>query len=139
MVPNSGSKKCSSRAARATLVLAALLLSLGPLGLLQAVAWTGMAFDYSTRYGFAAGLGRTFDGKHPCPLCKEITKARQNEKESKAAVTLSPVKLVCVLAATPEVSSAGAPRGEHTYPLATVLFAERTDRPALPPPRTLAA
>lgn len=128
-----------SGAARLTALLATLLLILGPLGLLQAVAWTGMAFDYSARYGVAEGLERTFDGKHPCPLCKEIAKARQNEKETPASVTLSPVKLVCVLTAASETSPAGASRGEHTYPFAVVFFAERTDRPALPPPRTLAA
>lgn len=138
MAGASARDNASSVASRLAAALAAVLLSVGPLGLLQVVAWTGMAFDYSARYGWAEGIERTFDGKNPCSLCKEITKARQTEKPSEASLTLSPVKLVCVLAASAEVSPACAPDGEQTYHRAVFLFAGRTDRPAFPPPRTLA-
>lgn len=120
-------------------MLAALLLGLGPLGLLQAVAWTGMAFDYSARYGLAEGLGRTFDGQHPCPMCKKITQARQKEKDSKAAVTLTPVKLVCIAAPSAVSASETPPRQDRTYFVVRQFFVTRADRPPAPPPRTLAA
>lgn len=133
------SVECSlSLAPRVTAMLAALLMSFGPLGLLQAVAWTGMAFDYGSRYGLAAGLERTFDGKHPCPLCQEIAKARQNEKESKAAVTISPVKFSCLVAAAAQGPSVFPERRGITYFVVPGLFAVRAEPPALPPPRAFA-
>lgn len=128
-----------SLASRVTALLAALLMSLGPLGLLQAVAWTGMAFDYGARYGLSAGLERTFDGKHPCPLCKQIAKARQREKESNATVTISPVKFSCVVASEIKKLSVWPTRDEMTYFVVPGFFAVRTDPPALPPPRAFAA
>lgn len=124
---------------RVAALLAALLMSLGPLGLLQAVAWTGMALDYGSRYGVAAGLERTFDGKHPCPLCKEIAKARQSDKESKSAVTITPVNFSCVVACGTKEPFAFPPRQEITYFVGPNFFAVRTERPPLPPPRSLAA
>jgi hypothetical protein len=39
---------------------------------LQTVAWTGMLIRYSSEGGVRQGLAQTFDGEHPCPLCKAI-------------------------------------------------------------------
>lgn len=125
-------------ASRVTALLAALLMSLGPLGLLQAVAWTGMAFDYGARYGLAAGLERTFDGKHPCPLCKQIAKARQSDEENKAAITISPVKFFCVVAPETKKPFASQPLDEITYFVVPGLFVVRAEPPCLPPPRAFA-
>ncbi len=124
---------------RGAALFAAALLGLGPLGLLQAVAWTGMAFDYSARYGLAEGLGRTFDGQHPCPMCKEITQARQKEKDSKAAVTLTPVKLICIAAPSATRASKAPLREDRTYFVVRESFSTRADRPPSPPPRISAA
>ena len=49
--------------------------------LLQMVAWTGMIVTYSQQAPVSVALVRTFDGKHPCTLCKEITKAKRSEKK----------------------------------------------------------
>lgn len=119
--------------------LVALLLAVGPLGLLQVVAWTGMAINYGTRYGVAEGLERTFDGQHPCFLCKEITKTRADKKDTQTAVTVTPVKLVCVIATVVQSPSAGSSGEKFTYFPSADFHPIRTDRPASPPPRTLAA
>lgn len=128
-------------AARAAALLAAILLGLGSIGLLQVAAWTGMAFDYGARYGLTKGLDRTFDGKHPCPLCKQISLARQSDKESKPAVTLTltPIKLACAPATVGAAPHFVSPSDTHVYFDVVENFTTRSDRPASPPPRNLAA
>jgi hypothetical protein len=47
-----------------------------------------MAVTYSANDGVAVGLKKTFDGDHPCQLCKVISKAKSQdsgkEKDPKA-------------------------------------------------------
>ena len=64
------------------LVGLALALSLGlHWALLQTVAWTGMLFRYSQQATLAEAIAKTFDGRHPCSLCKVIEQARSSEKQ----------------------------------------------------------
>ena len=121
------------------LVFLALVLALGPLGLLQAVAWTGMAFDYSARYGLADGLSRTFDGKNPCGMCEKITAVRTDHAATESPVVLSPSKLVFLAAVTITAPAALLQkRGQKFFELREFLT-PRSVRPASPPPRSLAA
>ncbi len=47
---------------------------------LQGVAWVGMAVSYSVSEGsVTAGLSKTFDGEHPCPLCVAVRKSTQEK------------------------------------------------------------
>jgi hypothetical protein len=63
----------------ATLVL---VLSLGlHWAFLQTVAWTGMIISYSHGSSFKEAVTKTFDGKHPCSLCKVIQQGRAEEKK----------------------------------------------------------
>lgn len=65
-----------------------LVLSLGlQWALLQTVAWTGMMVSYSQKSSFREAVKMTFDGKHPCPLCKVIKKARAEEKQKEEKQT----------------------------------------------------
>ena len=66
---------------------AALFLSAGGhLAILQGVAWATMVRDFSRTGTMTAAVEKTFDGKHPCPLCKKIASARAHEE--KAPVTV---------------------------------------------------
>jgi len=47
-------------------------------GVLQTVAWTGMLIHYSHNGPVACAVEKTFDGQHPCPLCKAISKGQQS-------------------------------------------------------------
>jgi len=119
-------------------VFFALLLTLGPLGLLQVVAWTGMVFDYSLRYGVASGLERTFDGKNPCGLCEAIGEARAQNAE-RHDVQLTPTKLQGLepeLARVPAAATAWQPPAHERE---NRRYAARAEQPDAPPPRTLAA
>ena len=121
------------------LAVLALVLALGPLGLLQAVAWTGMAFDYSARYGLADGLGRTFDGNNPCGMCEKIAEARTDHAASDSSVVLSPSKLVFLAADTATAPVALLRKGGQKFFELREFLAPRPVRPASPPPRALAA
>ena len=51
-------------------------------GFLQSVAWLGMVVRYAQDETVIKALARTFDGKHPCALCKAIAKGKQAEKKA---------------------------------------------------------
>jgi len=128
-----------SRFAQIIVAIVAVMLTVGPLGLLQVVAWTGMAVNYGSHYGVIEGLGRTFDGQHPCVLCKEITKTAASEKENKASATVVEIKLVGVIVPIVQSPTLDFPKETFVYFSMVNFFAGRTDRPASPPPRILAA
>src|SRR5271157_4336707 len=55
---------------------------------LQSFAWTTMLVDNLTTSSFSLALQRTFDGKHPCALCKTIAQGRKSEKKSDTLLSL---------------------------------------------------
>ena len=64
-------------------IVAALACSLGlHWGFLQSVAWVGMVVNYSQGGAVGVAFVKTFDGKHPCALCKAIAKGKKSEKKS---------------------------------------------------------
>ena len=50
--------------------------------LFQSVAWVGMVIQYSQDAPLTEALAKTFDGKHPCSLCKQIAKSKKSEQKS---------------------------------------------------------
>jgi len=69
------------------LVLFALLTAIGAHWLvLQSVAWTTMLADNLRTTSLPAAVERTFDGKHPRALCKQIAKGKQTEKKTEFRV-----------------------------------------------------
>jgi hypothetical protein len=51
------------------------------------MAWLGMVVSYSQAAPLSEALEKTFDGRHPCCLCKEIAKARQTDKKPESVST----------------------------------------------------
>ncbi len=49
---------------------------------LQSIAWTTMLAENLQTSSLHNALERTFDGKHPCCLCKQIAAGKQSEKKS---------------------------------------------------------
>lgn len=59
-----------------------LVLSLGlHWALLQTVAWTSMLVRYAQNASLMEAVEKTFDGKHPCPMCKAIQQGRAEEQK----------------------------------------------------------
>jgi hypothetical protein len=61
----------------------ALAASIGlHLALFQSMAWVGMVITYSQQAPIREALSKTFDGRHPCLLCKQIAKERRDQRKS---------------------------------------------------------
>ena len=64
------------------LVVLVLTLSLGAHWMfLQSIAWVGMVVNYSQHDPLIEALAKTFDGKHPCQLCKLVQNGKAQEKK----------------------------------------------------------
>lgn len=64
------------------MVLALVVVIGGHWALLQSAAWVGMAVNFSKQESLATALQKTFDGRHPCKLCK-IVKAGQSSEQKR--------------------------------------------------------
>lgn len=64
---------------------------------LQSAAWTAMLARNLQTASFAQALNRTFDGKHPCSLCKQISKDKQTEKKSELQTEQRKLEFTCDL------------------------------------------
>jgi hypothetical protein len=65
------------------LVILALIATTGlHWAALQSVAWTTMLADNLHSGSFCDAVTKTFDGQHPCCLCKAIAAGKQSEKKT---------------------------------------------------------
>jgi hypothetical protein len=71
--------------------LALFLTTGGHLAILQGVAWTNMVRDFAKTESIGTALEKTFDGQHPCTLCKKITESGSGKKDD--ALTSAKSKL----------------------------------------------
>ena len=126
---------------RLGLVLAALAffsIAGGHWAVLQTFAWAEMLRDYTQKTGsVAVAVEQTFDGAHPCELCREIATAKAKEhKQNPAAPTGKDDAKVKALVADslplPLVRIAAEVPSLRTVPGCSP---NRTDEPPTPPPR----
>lgn len=74
------------RGTRALIVLA-LVFSVGAQwGALQTVAWAAMLARHLRSESISQAVCQTFDGRHPCCLCKAIATAKKSEKQKSLPV-----------------------------------------------------
>jgi hypothetical protein len=90
-------------------VIAALFVETGGHWLvLQSVAWTGMLLEYSQESSFGTAMQKTFDGEHPCDLCKTIQGAGKQTLPGGLALVAPDIKGVlseCLVLEPPPVRS----------------------------------
>ncbi len=115
-----------------------LVLSLGlHWAILQTVAWTGMLISYSRSSGLSEGISRTFDGQHPCPLCRLVTEGRAKERQPNPQTPATSSKLDPAL---PWFPFAYDFAGRFENPRHPDRFAlKRRESPPKPPPRSALA
>ncbi len=104
---------------------------------LQSAAWVGMAVSYSIEKGsLSEGLSDTFDGEHPCPLCRAVEKGVDAEQESgKNQIPLKTVKEMKLILAVVEVPHFVFPPSEpNRWSTFSSLATTRFQRPVTPPP-----
>ena len=115
-------------------LVVALACSLGlHWGLLQSVAWLSMLVSYAQEAPLKEAVVKTFDGKHPCPLCKEIAKSKQSEKKSESAPAGKKFEFLYSGAAF--VFTAPSHCWETCWPNDS--FGSLAHTPPVPPPRQL--
>ena len=118
----------------------ALRLLGGDFAVLQIVAWTGMIVTRTAEKGVAAAVESTFDGEHPCPLCKALESATtQDKKETPlpdgllVKLKLKDVQRTDDLVIPCPVAGGIQMIGSVSYLAA--LPRDRSDGPAVPPPK----
>ena len=119
------------RLARILCLIAATQLLGGHWLALQSVAWMGMVVNFAAQEESLSGaLEKTFDGAHPCGLCKVVQRGQGEEKKQEVAKTL--LKLDAVLAPAAKLP---LPREmARDFPTIAVAAAARELSPPTPPP-----
>jgi hypothetical protein len=123
------------RAGHGLLIVALLCATGGHWAVWQSVAWAAMLANNARAQSLSMAIEQTFDGKHPCPICRQIAKARQSEKKSDAQPELK--KLEFLLERITFVISAPAHYFLLDEPLQSAPLLNHT--PPTPPPRELPA
>lgn len=97
----------------------------------QSVAWTVMMVRSARHVSFCQAVKSTFDGAHPCDLCKQLSKARDAEKKQDSQCGTAKMDLICV------VREIGVlpPFALLDYPGLVNSLAEASQQPPSPPPR----
>lgn len=98
---------------------------------LQTVAWTTMLADNLHSCSFCDAVTKTFDGKHPCCLCKAIAAGKKSEQKKEFTTQMQklefpPLKESFVLI---------APSQFQLVPQANTFAEALIQKPPTPPPR----
>ena len=121
--------------------LAMFAIAGGPWAVLQAVAWGEMLRDYCQRSGsFTVAIAQTFDGQHPCDLCRQIQVAKgQQEKEGRQTPAASWAKTDGKVKATLATRPVDPEWQESTLAQERTAWTgqeiRRLEAPPTPPPR----
>ena len=100
---------------------------------LQSFAWTTMLAENLSHGSMSQAVSRTFDGQHPCPICKAIAAGKKSEKKKDSALQLQ--KFEFPLANENPALTAPCP---YQPPPPSVAFPKvQIQRPPVPPPRGL--
>jgi len=116
------------------LVVCALVFAIGAHWvILQSVAWVGMAVAYSQNSSLKQALVKTFDGKHPCTLCKVVQHGKNTDKRAGTENQVPKLDLLLDLNATDAMVN--SPSRVPISALATIRL--RSQAPPSPPPKTV--
>jgi hypothetical protein len=90
-----------------------------------------MAISYSKTDGIGAGIKKTFDGEHPCPICKAIAKKTGTQQNHTANLSLAKIYLQC-----PKRRTRLFPPAEYWLQYAgDIVHPGTAEEPLLQPPR----
>lgn len=121
----------SSRLSRLIVFFAALQILGGHWAALQTVAWAGMLAKYARGETLVVAIEKTFDGDHPCGLCKVVKTGRDEEQKQQVAKVV--VKLEAVLGSVLETPTPH--EAQWTYFARVLGMDARWLVPPTPPPQ----
>ncbi len=114
------------------LVVLALVASIGGhWALLQSVAWTQMLVERTQAASFGEAVKTTFDGAHPCAMCKRISDGKQKEQQPSQELSKVKLDVICERA----VVMVFPPKVDGEYARIAMSGEARAERPPLLPPR----
>jgi hypothetical protein len=116
-----------------SLVAVLLIFSVGGhWAVLQSVAWVSMVVQYSQEAPIEVAVAKTFDGKHPCKICKFVKEGKESEEKGP---TLKEKTKLDFWLPVGEVALT-LPAHEQDFGISQrVFFNSRSEAPPLPPPR----
>ena len=118
------------------MVATALVLTLGlHWAALQTVAWTTMLASNLRSGSFSEAVDKTFDGRHPCCLCKAIAAAKKSESKSATASPAFKMEFPLLAQSAPLIPPAPAPMISRPISFA----GSPSWQPPVPPPRSIPA
>ena len=103
---------------------------------LQSVAWTRMLVSYSRGGQIATAGAKTFDGRHPCSLCKQIEQAKSSEPLPARAVEVETQAAFVAPALVVIMRSEGT---SWKLEIPDWHGEARVEQPTAPPPRSAVA
>ena len=100
--------------------------------MLQTVAWASMIVEYSHGAAVSDAVQKTFDGQHPCQICKAIEKSRQSDKKNETVQSVKKIEFFDELREkfVFQVAASGVLAVVDRFPEA------RSEQPIAPPPRS---
>jgi len=117
--------------ARALIVLSLVFAIGGHWAFLQSIAWLGMTVKFAQSDTLSGAIRKTFDGLHPCKICKIVQDGKKSEK--KQATLNVETKLDFWLVRN--ASLLNPPQPFCILPGAPAAVQVRTESPPTPPPR----
>jgi hypothetical protein len=101
-----------------------------------------MLVDYSATAGLAEGVTMTFDGQHPCRLCKALADNSRKEKDNhKESPTLAAMRFALGNLLPSEATGTILPNAVDFvlpgFSRTNALHSIPADRPPVPPPQGL--
>lgn len=115
------------------LIALALVVTIGGhWAILQSVAWVGMAISFSKDAPLSDALVKTFDGKHPCQLCKAVKTGKQAERKQASFKVETKLDFWLVHTSSP----LDAPMPFVVLPAEPDSVSSRAESPPTPPPRS---
>src|SRR6266536_2834431 len=123
----------SSRLLRWLAVVTLTFVLGGHWAFLQSVAWVTMVAGYSQSEPLKEALVKTFDGKHPCPICKFVATGKKSEQKHETQKLLTKLDFFLSSSAVRLLPPARVP-----LPFARIRSADACrESPPTPPPRNL--
>ena len=99
--------------------------------ILQSVAWTSMLAQNLRTTSLERAINVTFDGKHPCCLCKAIAAGKRTQKQCAFPVSFKKLEFI-------SVGSSFTFQRPHAFTLLPgllVVWDTVGQKPPVPPPR----
>lgn len=116
------------------LIIALLGATGGHWTVLQTIAWADMLTKNLQTESVGAAIAKTFDGEHPCKMCKQISAGKKAEKQADLPLQIKKLEFVSIRPTWLIL----APQVFEVLPEAAFHFESISHRPSVPPPRLLA-